>query len=767
MAIDPRQLRPGELCRLLNSTPLGEVIGERQLHRHRTRAGYRVASPTDPNRVDLFRYTAWLAATRHEELRRAAEAPDGASGYDAYRERKAREARALSLSGRDIGPLPEVVDAERRASCARNFRAFCERYFPATFHLAWSPDHLRVIAKIEQAVLEGGLFAMAMPRGSGKTSLCETACLWAMLYGHRDFVALIGSDEDHAAQMLDSIKAELENSDLLAADFPEACHPIRSLEGIHQRAAGQLLDGKPTYIGWTAKEIVLPTIEDSAASGAIIRVAGITGRIRGMKHKRADGSSVRPSLVLIDDPQTDESARSPSQCANRERVLAGAILGLAGPGQKIAGLMTLTVVRPDDLADRLLDRDKHPAWQGERTKMVYSFPTNEKLWDEYARLRAEGLRHDRGIREATAFYKRHRKAMDEGASVAWESRFNHDELSAIQHAMNLRLQDEHAFFAEYQNEPLPEEQAEDDLLTAEQIAAKVSGHARGEVPIGCTRLTMFVDVQGKALFWLVAAWEDDFTGYVVDYGAEPDQKTLHFTLREIKRTLAHAAPRAGQEGAIYAGLERLAASHLAREWRRDDGAMVRIDRCLIDANWGASTDVVYQFCRQSSHAAALMPSHGRYVGASSIPFSDYKRKRGERIGLNWRIPVVAGKRAVRHVVFDTNYWKSFVHARLAVPMGDPGSMSLFGHKPEHHRLIAEQLTSEYRVKTEGRGRTVDEWKLRVDGLDNHWLDCLVGAAVAASMEGAVLFGTDVKPPSKLRLKLSDLRLAGPRASDSG
>ncbi len=152
-----------------------------------------------------------------------------------------------------------------------------------------------------------------------------------------------------------------------------------------------------------------------------------------------------------------------------------------------------------------------------------------------------------------------------------------------------------------------------------------------------------------------------------------------------------------------------------------------------------------------------MPSHGRYVGASSIQFSDYKRKRGERIGLNWRVPVVTGKRAVRHVVFDTNYWKSFVHARLAVPMGDPGCLSLFGSKPESHRLIAEHLTSEYRVKTEGRGRTVDEWKLRVDGLDNHWLDCLVGAAVAASMHGAVLFGTDAEATPRRRLRLSALQ----------
>ena len=757
MPIDPRQLRPGELCRLLNSTPLGEVISERQLHRHRTRAGFRVAADGDTSRVDLFRYVAWLVTTRHEPKPDPTEAED----YEAYRDRKAREARAISLSGRDIGELPEVEDAARKDRARNDFRFFCETYFPQTFHLRWSADHLKVITKIEQAVLDGGLFAMAMPRGSGKTSLCEIACLWAMLFGHRGFVALIGSDEEHAADMLDSIKAELENSDLLAGDFPEVCHPIRSLEGITQRAAGQLYRGKQTHIGWTAKEIVLPTIapdgQPSAASGAIIRVAGITGRIRGMKFKRADGQSVRPSLVLIDDPQTDESARSPSQCATRERILAGAILGLSGPGKKIAGLMTLTVVRADDMADRILDREKHPQWQGERTRMVYAFPTDEALWSRYAEIRADGLRADRGIADATRFYRTHRDAMDTGARIAWPERYNHDEASAIQHAMNLRLQDEAAFFAEYQNEPLPEVEPDDELLTAEQIAAKVSGHTRGLVPLGCTHLTMFVDVQGKALYWLVAAWAEDFTGYVVDYGTEPDQKRAYFTLRDVRRTLASAAPRAGVEGAIYAGLERLCARTLGREWKRDDGAALRVDRCLIDANWGTSTDVVYQFCRQSPFASVLLPSHGRYVGASSIPFSEYKRKRGDRVGLNWRVPVVTGRRAVRHVVFDTNYWKSFVQARLGVPMGDPGALALFGRKAETHRLLAEHLTAEYRVKTEGRGRTVDEWKLRVDGLDNHWLDCLVGSAVAASMQGAVLFGTDTRAARKPRVRLSALK----------
>ena len=54
------------------------------------------------------------------------------------------------------------------------------------------------------------------------------------------------------------------------------------------------------------------------------------------------------------------------------------------------------------MADNILDRDKHPEWNGERTKMVYSFPTDEKLWQRYGELRAESLatarRHPTGDR---------------------------------------------------------------------------------------------------------------------------------------------------------------------------------------------------------------------------------------------------------------------------------------------------------------------------------------------------------------------------------
>ena len=750
MATDPRKLRPSELCRLLNSTPLGEVINERQLHRHRTRAGMRIG---DARFVDLLRYVAWLVEIRHAPRPE----PDG-DPYEKLKDRARARNVAMAIAGRDIGELPEVVSADRKAQAAADFRFFCEIYFPLTFHLPWSPDHLKVIDKIEQAVLRGGLFAMAMPRGSGKTTICECACIWAVLNGHREFVCLIGSDEGHAMDMLESIKMELDGNDMLLDDYPEVVFPIQCLDGIANRCNGQLYKGERTHIGWTAREIVLPTLPDSIGGGAIIKVAGITGRIRGMKYKRADGHTVRPTLVVIDDPQTDESARSLSQCATRESILAGAILGLAGPGKKISGIMPCTVIRPDDMADSILCRDKHPEWNGERTKMVYTFPTDEKKWQRYGELRGDSLRQYGDIRLATDFYVSNRETMDAGASIAWPERFNHDEVSAIQHAMNLKLQDEAAFFAEYQNEPLPVDSGTDDELTADQIAGKTNRMQRHAVPIACNHLTMFIDVQANLLFYVVAAWEDNFTGYVVDYGEYPDQKRPYFTLRDARHTLALATKISGLEGSIYAGLERLTDEYLGREWKRDDGAMIRIERCLIDANWGSSTDVVYQFCRQSAHASIVLPSHGRFVGASSQPFSEYKRRPGDRVGHNWRMPNVKGKRAVRHVVYDTNYWKSFVHARLAVAMGDRGCLSLFGDSPDQHRLFAEHMSAEYRVKTQGRGRTVDEWKMRPERGDNHWFDGLVGCAVAASMQSVALEGTDVTAQTRRkRLSFAELQ----------
>jgi len=465
------------MVRALNSTPLGEVTSERQLYRHRMRAGYRIS---DGRHIDMLRYAAWLVDALEDRDRQAS---DPKVAYEAMKARAADRNAELARAGQEIGELPAVVDPQRKAKASSDFRFFCETYYSGIFYLPWSRDHHRVIEKIERAVLNGGLFAMAMPRGSGKTVLCQTACVWAALVGATPYVCLIAASADRAKQLLETIKTWLETNPLLNDDFPEVTHPIRSLERITNRQKGQRYRGEPTRIEWAADKIVLPTIAGSRAGGVVISCSGMKGSdIRGQNHARADGQVVRPQLVMVDDPQTTESAWSPSQSQRREAILAGDVLGMAGPGKKIAGLLCATVIRPADMADNILDRQKHPEWQGERTKLVYSFPTNEKLWVRYAELRADSLRNDGDGHEATEFYRQNKEAMDAGAVVAWSERHNDDELSAIQHAMNLKLRDEAAFFAEYQNEPLVEEEAA-GMLTADEMAAKTNGHRRGEVPL--------------------------------------------------------------------------------------------------------------------------------------------------------------------------------------------------------------------------------------------------------------------------------------------
>ena len=663
---------------------------------------------------------------RAEQKRRLEQAK---ARYDKQKAQGGSWSRQLSAAGRDIGSIPKPKNAARRKKCQQSFRSFCETYGAESFPLAWSADHLRAIEKIERAVLAGELFAFAMPRGSGKSTLSEWACLWAMLYGHREFVMLIGSDAAIAQAMLDSIKSHLEQNDLLLEDHPAACFPVRAMEGITRRAQGQTCEGDPTHIEWTADQITLPWIPGAPSAGAAVRVAGITGRIRGLKHTRPDGKTIRPQLVLIDDPQTDESAGSPSQVATRERILSGAILGLGGPGVKMSGLCTITVIRPDDLADRLLDRNKHPEWQGERSQLVYEWPDNDDLWGQYAELRRSGQRDGAGTVQADEFYAENREAMDKGSKVAWPERVNADEASAIQHAWNLRIdRGEAAFFAEYQNKPIADDIASDRLVRSD-LEQRALPLARGVIPAGHNTLTAFIDVQQNLLFWLVASWGESFGGHIVAYGTHPDQGVSFFEASSAKRTLQLASNGAGFEASLHDGLTAACELLLAKDWKREDGADLRIQQLLIDANWGQSTQVVRTFAKRSPFAAMILPSHGRFVGASSKPLTEATKHRGDRIGLNWRLGKL-GDTDHRSALYDTNWWKTFCAGRLRMSIGDPEAITL--HKG-HHDLLLDHLTSEFPVRTEARGRVVDEWKKA--GKENHWLDCLVGAAVAASISG--------------------------------
>lgn len=709
------------------------------------------------------------------------------TGYN-HNEHVARKKRELSESIRNIGAIPVILNIERRLKCERSFLDFILEYSTDDLD-PFSEDHVRVIHRFENIVFHGGRFVEAVFRGFGKSTLARIGAAWIILYGHKLFLPVFGANSEMAEANLDAIKNILQ-SEKIAQDFPEVSFPIQKIEGIAQRAGTQLYTDKDgnielTHMEWGKKEIRLPwtdgsfdehgNFHENKARGSIVLSCGILSKkVRGANRQRHDGISLRPDFVIIDDPQDDESAESPGQITKRLNVIRKGIIRSASHTKGMSLIMPCTVVCKNDVVDQLLDHKKNPAWQGERVKFVRKWAEkhNDMWLEKYKELRTTYDPTDpddylRARNEATEYYRQNREEMDKGAEIAWEYCYekDNDEISAIQHAYNALIDDgEEAFASEFQNEPYepPEEEGQ---LTTDVVFQRVQDNlVRGEVPDTCHILTSFIDVQKNVLFWAVVAWEPWFTGYIVDYGCYPQQNSVNFTLREIKSTLFKKFPGMGQEGVWRAGLEHLSEIILTRDYIKQDGSAIRVSRLMIDANDGNAAQTIFDFCRASTHRQLILPARGRAVTASGIPFSEYKRKRGDRVSpYNWRIPSPAGKAgSARYIYSDVNYWKSFVRSRFFTATGDRGCLLLFGKEKNgyraNHTMFAEHATSQYSVRTSGRGRTVDEWSTRPNREDHYW-DCLVGCAIAASEQGIVLGETDYDKVTRQRTRSHKERLA--------
>ena len=234
------------------------------------------------------------------------------------------------------------------------------------------------------------------------------------------------------------------------------------------------------------------------------------------------------------------------------------------------------------MADQILDRDKHPRWNGERMKMVLQFPKNMDLWLKFSDTLRESQRAGRERRDATEFYLANREAMDEGAVVSWEGNYEDDEASAIQHAMTKFLEDKDSFYAECQNEPLPPDYGDAERITEQHVFDRLNNRPRFNIPVAAESLVAFVDVQKKVLFYTVCAFSSDFTGWVVDYGTFPEQGRKTFSLDDVIKTYPYLYAGAGLEGAIYSATKEITDSLLSRTWQREDGDDMHLDKCMVD-----------------------------------------------------------------------------------------------------------------------------------------------------------------------------------------
>lgn len=687
-----------------------------------------------------------------------------------HRERMARRSREQTAAVAEIGPIPPVKDPKRRRACERDLHLFLTTYFPHSTGLnPFSDDHRRVIERIQRCALSGGRFWQAVYRGFAKSTIAENTAIWATAYGHRGYVVIFGADKGAADDQIESIRLELETNDLLYEDFPEMCHPIRALEGKPQRCKSQCLDGERTYIEWKAGRIVLADVRvpkgwmprvkagtRAPCAGAILRTKGLMGGSRGLKHKRPDGTAVRPDFVILDDIQTDESALSPPQCTKRLGVIKKSVVKLAGHNKALAIVANNTVIAKNDAVDQVLTLPEYSAWQTERIPMVRSWGSaHETHWlSTYKDLRTTYDRNDpesqaRAHAAATEYYRAHRAVMDAGFEVSWEHCYDPEkEISAQQHAMNALIDDGiESFMSECQQTPL-ELQLGSGAMTVEMVRAKASGRAWRTVPATARWLTSHMDVHDDLLYVGVLAIGEDFTAQVIEYGTWPKQSRSYYTLRDAKPTLREWCDQVARhsrqvapttkEAVILAGLVHVARELLSREYPRDDGSVAQVDRLGIDI--GYQEDTVMQAIRAIGAGPRVVPMRGVGITASGKPIVEWKGPARDK-GDHWLWTVEAG-RNYRVVKYDSNHWKSRLRNAIAAATGDAGGLSLPG-KPEEHHLLGEHLAAEYPTETEGRGRKLEEWNAKPGGHDNHHLDNLNNCLVLGSVLGAVLPGTAV------------------------
>jgi len=212
------------------------------------------------------------------DYRRAASAMRAIKIVDSIR----RQARTFTHTD------PSAAIVRQRTRMEKSLAKWLRYYMRDAFALSFGGDHLKAISKLETAIRHGGMFALAMPRSAGKTTICRAAALFAILTGARSYVVFIAATQTDAESAIQFIRHQLLENEVLAKHYPQAAVYIQAGEDKANRAKHQLrTDGKSTGLRWSKSGLTLPAgISDKGKSGypsdgAIIEASGLTGSSPG------------------------------------------------------------------------------------------------------------------------------------------------------------------------------------------------------------------------------------------------------------------------------------------------------------------------------------------------------------------------------------------------------------------------------------------------------------------------------------------------------
>ena len=270
----------------------------------------------------------------------------------------------------------------------------------------------------------------------------------------------------------------------------------------------------------------------------------------------------------------------------------------------------------------------------------------------------------------------------------------------------------------------------------------LKGMPRGRCPSDTQLLTVGIDVGKWLVHWDAIAWRPNATPHVPEYGvAEVPADTL------------------GEEQALLAALRTLRDEVLLPGWQLGEA---RVTPTLVFVDAGYQQAVVHQFCAESGPQFFAVKGYGvlqRRSGSNARVTGSKTVHHGDK----YTVARLPGGELLAEVNVDV--WKSWLHARLRTPLGQPGALTLFDPhvsaavddgrpaasttvKPSaanvEHLSYAKHLMAEKQVEDwDPKDGAVVRWE--AVSRKNHYLDATMLACVAGHAAGVRLLDPAAPP----------------------
>lgn len=706
----------------------------------------------------------------------------------------------------EISPIPPIYDPRRRAKCEADPVLWLRTYLPEVFFCDFSGSQKEFIKECWSAILVRGSKNINAYRGFGKTSILAGLLLLSHLSGHTRhalFVTAEGGNSVASASaffesaLYEKYDAPPEKCRPIAQDYPEVFYPIQRRGGVAQRPL--TYHGEPVGIKISPTMVVFPTVAGSPSSGSVIRFTSIaSSSIRG-SHKsiRGEGEK-RVDLVLLDDIQSDGTAKSETEVSNIMHTI-NSTLKLLGGRSKSGGkesliiLSALTQNQQDDVAIRMIS--EHPEFCTSIIRFLREVPRDFRPWtaykdyrdDTFRRYAADQVKARRLVRK---YYRDHQSEIEEGVISDDQTLFEEWQENPIHYALEIWCSSLKTFWCELQNDSIRAAQETSVGLVPILVQRKTRPNTddpetnrplpRYWIPSGTDVLTAFVDCGEHYLNYQVTAFNKNFSiAHVVDFGVWPEQpgpvtkSNYYVDIQELYKEgdrfdrLSAAVTDCLAlifKQAYFDNQGRPLGPELHRETDFLQNAFSKghgreyfrfLSVCGVDAGDGEMETAVWSGIErfhqrdEGLYLGRAIPTYGHAAEARLMRYwplkpGEYRRGRDQAGACDWIENPTRNRGIMKRypnvyasLIFDANSAKTRRNNAWLTPVDRPGAETVFEHHdPDMAKAYAEQQCSEEYKETYKSNLLYQVWSMkRPKFADNEFLDTDAGCWALANYVG--------------------------------